>query len=114
MAVIKPMRILVLILAMVTFGACSRHVQKSFDSREWRMGTPSSRGEMAQDVIDRGILLGKTSSEVEELLGSPDIRGANWFGYRVVTIPRCRWWECHMDVVFDAQLKTVKSVAVSD
>jgi hypothetical protein len=113
----NKMRILAVILttmAMNTLGACSHYVQKSFDSKEWKMGTPSSRGAMVQDLIDRKILLGKTSSEVEELLGGPDFRETNWFGYKVVTIPRCRLWECRMDVVFDAQLGTVKSVAVSD
>src|SRR5437867_7359855 len=43
--IFNKMRILAVILttmAMNTLGACSHYVQKSFDSKEWKMGTPSS------------------------------------------------------------------------
>ncbi len=69
---------------------------------------------MVQDLIDRKILLGKASSDVQALLGPPDHQEVDWFGYKVVTIPRCRFWECRMDIVFDKDTNLVKSVALSD
>ncbi len=70
---------------------------------------------MVQDIIDRKILLGKTTPEVEDLLGQPDYKETYWYGYKVVTtVWRCHFWECRLDVVFDRTSNKVTSVAVSD
>ena len=69
---------------------------------------------MVQNLIDRKQLLGKTAPEVENLLGRPDYKEIYWYGYKVVTIPRCHFWECRMDVVFDSESNKVRSVSVSD
>jgi hypothetical protein len=50
------------------------------------------RGTTVQDLIDGGALIGRTQSDVEHLLGRPDHREKFWYGYRVITIPRCRFW----------------------
>ena len=69
---------------------------------------------MVDDIIDRKILLGKTAPEVEDLLGQPNYKETYAYGYKVVTIWRCHFWECSMDVVFDKTSNKVTSVAVSD
>jgi len=48
---------------------------------------------MMQDLIDGGALIGRTRSDLEQLLGPPDYREKFWYGYRVITIPRCRFPE---------------------
>lgn len=94
--------------------ACSTISPKAFDSRNWKAGNASSRGAMVQDLIDRKIIVGKAPEEVRDLLGQPDYQQVDWYGYKVVTIPRCRLWECRMDVGFDDSTKRVDHVAVSD
>ncbi len=69
---------------------------------------------MVADLIGRKILVGKTPPEIERLLGQPDYREKDWYGYKVVTIAKCYFWECRMDVVFDRASTQVTSVAVSD
>jgi len=48
--------------------------QKKFDSKVWKMGDLQVRGEMANNLLlQRDLLLvGKTKSQIEELLGPPD------------------------------------------
>jgi hypothetical protein len=77
---------------------------------------------MVEDLIGSSILLGKTRSGIEEILGPPDHREALWYGYKVHTIPRCHFWECRLDIVFEfeeVQFRDdvqfgVTSVAVND
>lgn len=101
-----------------------------FDSKAWKAGSSSSRGAMVQDMTDRGLLIGKTRSEVVDLLGKPDMCGVStprtvfsaacsdgkvdWFGYNVVTIPRCRFWKCYLNVNFSSDTYRVEDTAVSD
>ena len=99
-------------LATMILVSCSSQ-SRSFDSREWRIGRSSLRGTMVQDLIDSGAPVG-AQSDVEGLSGSPDYREKFWYGYRVITIPRCRFWECRLDVGFDATRDRVVSVALGD
>jgi hypothetical protein len=86
---------------------------------------------MVQDLIDHGVLNGKSRSEVLELLGEPDYCGTSnsaataehtkcdnpkvdWFGYKVVTLSRCYFWECRMNVNFSADSYRVEELTVSD
>jgi len=88
---------------------------------------------MAQDLMDRNLLTGKSRVEVRDLLGAPDECGVDtnqtiataatvvcgdpkedWYAYKVITIARCRFWECLLQVSFDEHTYRVTSVAVSD
>jgi len=100
------------LLAIGILSSCSV-APRHFDSRQWNSGNPSSRGAMVQDLIDNGTLLGKSMPAVQQLLGPPDFHDADWYGYKVVTIARCRFWECRLDVKFDPSGR-VKSAAVAD
>jgi hypothetical protein len=105
--------ILGIVLAGCFLNACAPRPKK-FDLKEWKSSNSSSRGAMVQDLIDRRLLLGKTPAQVEDLLGRPDSKEEDWYGYKVVTISRCYFWECRMDVVFDKASSQVVSVQVSD
>lgn len=89
--------------------------QRNFDAEAWRAGGKSVRGSMVNNIKDRAILNGKSKTEVEQLLGKPDSVSENSLNYEVVTISRCYFWECIMEVVFDSQTgKTKGDVDVSD
>ena len=88
---------------------------QEFDSLVWKSGGAAVRGGMAQDIMDSQLLNGKSRTEIEALLGKPDYQETDWYGYKVITIARCRLvWECRMEVVFDRSSNRVNSVAVSD
>jgi hypothetical protein len=68
-----------------------------------------------QDISKSRILAGKTKPEVQQLLGEPDAAFASEWGYEVVTISRCYFWKCRMQIAFDPQTgKATGDVAVSD
>ncbi len=58
-------------------------VQAAFDSGAWKSGVGGVRGRMANDLIGRKVLLGKTRAEVQQLLGAPDQEGPGSLGYFV-------------------------------
>ncbi len=105
--------LLVLTVTLMTGIACSPSPTR-FDSREWTVGTPWSRGAMVGDLIGRKALIGKTGPEIQALLGPPDYKDNAWYGYKVVTISRCQMWECRIDVAFDKESGLVADVEVSD
>src|SRR2546426_8509714 len=109
----KRISLLTIFAAVIVLSSCSPS-PKPFDSRRWKDGNPSDRGAMVQDILDRKSLIGKPRSDIQDLLGKPDYMQDGWYGYKVVTIPRCHLWECRMDVLFDAVSNRVNSVDVSD
>ena len=105
--------LLALALTCSVLSACSVS-SRDFNSGEWKTGDASSRGSMVQSLIDHKTLIGKSPSEVQDLLGPPDNKEIGSFEYKVVTIARCRFWECAMGVVFDKVSGQAISVAVSN
>lgn len=108
-------RSLLALIVVSVLSACSAPSPQEFDSKEWLSGGSSARGSMVQDIIDRDLLKAKTKVEVEQLLGKPDSQysGERWHGYEVVTISRCYFWTCRLEVGFDER-NIVSSVASSD
>lgn len=103
------------LLVVALFLSSCDTPSRQFNSDGWKAGNPSIRGGMAKDLMARKLLTGKSRADIEALLGKPDYQFSEWYGYKVVTIARCRYiWECRMDVVFDPASNQVKSVAVSD
>ena len=105
--------VLGLLLGTLVLASCDTPPRK-FDSAEWKAGDATARGSMAQDLIDRKLLIGKSRAEVEGLLGKPDYPDADAHLYKVVTIARCGFWECRLGVVFDHSSSLVTFVAVND
>lgn len=106
---------IVLILVIWFFAvACGSSPQK-FSSEEWKSGGKSVRGNMVEDLKSSGFLKNKTKSEVEQLLGKADEKGDDWLGYEVITISRCYFWKCRMEISFDSQTRKTKGdISVSD
>src|SRR5690242_10803268 len=77
-------RVTCILLLTILLSACDTP-SKKFDSAEWKTGDATTRGSMAQALIDSKVLVGKSAVEVEALLGKPDLREADWYGYKVVT-----------------------------
>lgn len=81
-----------LIVSLLTLG-CARTemqetdstatVQTAFESSAWKADAAGTRHNMAQDLIDRGLLLGKSRAEVKALLGEPDQEGKEFLAYTV-------------------------------
>ena len=115
------------IIPAILLCGCGRSDSK-FNSKEWKAGGSSSRGAMVQDLMEHDLLRDKSPSEVRELLGKPDDcttglepartgcddAKVDWYGYRVVTISRCCFWKCEMNVIFGADSHRVKDVSVDD
>src|SRR6266545_4342190 len=72
--------------------------EQPFNSAVWKSGDPSCRGAMISDILSSRLLVGKTKEQARALPGNPDYRDEPWYGYKVVTIPRCSMWECRLDV----------------
>ena len=108
-------RLLLALIVVSVLSACSVPSPRRFDSKVWLSGGSSVRGSMVQDIIDRDLLKDKTKAEVERLLGKPDSQYSTerWSGYEVVTISRCYFWTCRLEVGFDER-SVVSSVAASD
>jgi hypothetical protein len=104
----RALAFLVLCLALVS---CSRE-PRNFDSTEWKAANARGRGSMTNDLIERQLLKGKSTSEVRQLLGEPDQEYENSYHYDVNSLDRCYFWECRLEVNFDD--KGVTFVGVSD
>ena len=103
-----------------------------FNARQWKAGTSASKGAMAQDLIQGRLLVGKSRAEVLEILGQPDdcavprtafpgFENAACadprvfvLGYKVITISRCYYWNCEMNVNLNPTTYLVEEVNVSD
>jgi hypothetical protein len=58
-------------------------VRAPFESGAWKADIAGARHNMAQDLIDRSLLLGKSRAEVKSLLGAPDREGKEFLAYMV-------------------------------
>lgn len=62
-------------------AACGN--DRPFDSAAWQQGDLRTRGSMAEDLIERKVLIGRPASDVERLLGSPDKSYASALVYKI-------------------------------
>lgn len=110
-----------LVSALIFIAAEKSYISvRSFDSQKWMTGGYSLRGQMAQDIIARRILLGKTKAEVEKILGLPDNissyeHGDSYYYKARTSNLRCYYlWECRLSVYFDKKSSQVTNVSISD
>jgi len=119
-----------LIIVGIAFTCWPR--ASTFNAAKWKTGTRASRGAMALDLIERRMLVGKSRAEVLDILGrrddctvpSPGFPGlknspcsdprVSSLGYEVITISRCYYWKCEMNVLLDPTTYLVEEVNVSD
>lgn len=107
-------RIILILLIFLFVNSCDNSSQK-FNSEKWKSSGKSLRGSMAKDLIESEILKNKTKDEVERLLGKANESENNYLGYEVITISRCYFWKCQMEISFDSQThKITGEIEVSD
>jgi hypothetical protein len=69
-----------------------------FDSAKWKQGDKRTRGKMIYDLRNSKILIGKTESEVLDLLGKDDDPKANSKTYVIdANIPTNVFFSIHFD-----------------
>jgi hypothetical protein len=88
------------------------HPAEPFDARAWQAAAPvyqasadpgCVRGGMAQDLIDRQLLVGKSAAQVRELLGEPDgRRSATAWTYELGQCSGWGWSDSVLLLEFDA------------
>jgi hypothetical protein len=110
------MRVVLSVIALLVASICTSCTPspKPFESNAWKQGDKSARGAMVEDLIEYHHLIGKSSTEIRDELGKPDHEQDDYYGYDVVTIGRCRFWKCSLDISFDSKSSRVISAAVSD
>jgi hypothetical protein len=88
------------------------HPPETFDAQGWKAAVPvygasadpgCVRGGMAQDLIDRQLLVGKSAAQVRELLGEPDgRRSATAWTYELGQCSGWGWSDSVLLLEFDA------------
>lgn len=68
-------------------GGGAMVVRTPFDSGAWKSGAPGVRHQMARDLIESGLLVGKSRDEVKSLLGEPDHEEKVFLNYLVFSGP---------------------------
>ena len=59
----------VILVSILVFNGCSHELYREFSSENWQKAHSDERLEMAQDLIDRELLIGKTKEELLSILG---------------------------------------------
>jgi outer membrane protein assembly factor BamE (lipoprotein component of BamABCDE complex) len=93
---------------------------RKFESQKWLAGDYSSRGPMAEDIVNTRVLIGLNKTDVEKLLGQPNHKSSysegDAYAYKARTSNlRCYWlWECGLSVAFDKSTGRVTSTLIYD
>ena len=66
---------------ILLFAACGN--SRTFDSEAWLAANARDRGRMADDLVKRRILLGKTVDETQRLLGRADADYGSALSYKI-------------------------------
>lgn len=108
-------KVLIILFCAFLFGCDFKTNNLKFDSEKWKTADLRTKGRMSRDLRDSNLLIGKTKSEVENLLGKPKFDGENWtytidvgdrFGTHV--------WTHNLILLFDKNTNTVQRVYDSD
>lgn len=71
-----------------TVSTGTPQARTTFESGAWKADVPGVRHNMAKDLIDSRLLIGKSRDEVISLLGKPDNEGKEFLTYFVYPTPR--------------------------
>jgi hypothetical protein len=102
---------IIVILLFISFFNCTDSSPKKFETKKWKNASPREQGLMASDLVESNILIGKSKSEVLELIGVPkDSSTVNFhylieFGYMA---------PFHLDVNFNKNENKVIDVTLID
>ena len=84
-----------------------------FVSSQWKSGDQRLRAQMANDLLQKNILSGKSESEILDILGSPDEKSPNRFTYFLET-EFMGPWRMFLNVDFKDSTKKVHSAWITD
>lgn len=104
---------IILLLQVVFLAACITDLKSNnlaFDAEKWKSGDMRTKGRMANNLQKSDMLIGKTKTEIEKLLGKDETSNSpnSWeyqidFGYGVGTYS----WTYNFKVIFDEQTEKV-------
>ena len=73
-----------IVLLFIFLLSCGNNDKaEKFDTEKWRNGNQIERGNMSTDLVESKILIGKTKSEIIDLLGKPKDSSITNFHYLV-------------------------------
>ncbi len=107
-------------LASISLAACGNDEAREapprvFESQAWKNGDWKVRSQMAHDLVDRRLLIGKSRMQVESLLGKPDQEGGASFAYFIDPGPSGSLGPpYYIHVEFDQAGKTAKDAWITD
>ena len=84
------------------------NIERNFDSDKWKISNRKIRGKMTDHLIYDRLLIGKTISEITELLGLPDKQLSSTFNYAIIS--NNDHLNANLCLEFDHPANTVKSV----
>ena len=92
--------------------SCKNEVKlEKFDTEKWKTGTQLERGNMATDLVESTILIGKNKTEVISILGQPKDSTITNFHY---IIDYGYMTKFHLDISFDINKLKVIKTEISD
>jgi hypothetical protein len=101
-----------ILLLFIFFLSCGNNNKaEKFNKEKWINGTQIERGNMSTDLVDSKILIGKTKTQIIELLGNPKDSTKINFHYQVdfgFMVP------FHLDIDFDLVESKVIEVKLAD
>lgn len=78
---------IIYVLIILTFiFSISYYTEKNFDSKTWKNDV-ENRFELSGDLINSGLLIGKTKKQVEQILGKPEDFKADLWVYDLGFVP---------------------------
>src|ERR1043166_4242242 len=116
----KQNKFVIIILYIIIFGFVSFMAlitypnwlpRKDFNSEAWKKGNLTERNRMIDDLLDRKIILGKSSEQVRSILGSPDGVYNTWMWYYNANLGAGASGS-GIDVYFDQSADTVNNVHI--
>jgi len=94
------------------------YVSMPFDPLVWKQpaDSPSDpacvRSTMALDLVEKGVLDGKSAQQVTELLGMPHEQGKGYWSYHLGQCPGMGWNDSDLRLAFDEGMTRVQGATV--
>jgi len=102
-----------LIFFTQSFISCKNHTELKFEKEKWKNGTQFDRGNMITNLMENKniYLIGKTQSEIIDLLGKPKSKEETNFLY---LIDFGYMTPFYFDILFDKTEHKVYEISLSD
>ncbi|WP_299229153.1 hypothetical protein [uncultured Psychroserpens sp.] len=101
------MKHILILIFLLALSCGNNNVAEKFDKEKWKNGTQIERGNMATDLMESKILIGKTKPEIIEQLGVPKDSSKTIYHYLVDFGYMTPF---HLDIIFNMDGINVKEV----